>query len=200
MLVGSTRLTPSILFLTAANLIPLIGVFLFGWTVLDILLLYWVENVIIGVLNIPKMWMCQGNPFGKVFNSVFFSFHFGMFCFGHGAIIADIFGDGADLKTLVLKTAILWTAASFLLSHAFSFLLNFIGKGEYKTRDMQTQMFLPYGRIVLMHIVVLVGGLLVQELGSPIYALLVLIGLKTAMDIGAHRLEHKDPETIEMKD
>ena len=45
---SALRLTPSILFLIAANLVPLYGVFQWGWKVGDILILYWIENVIIG--------------------------------------------------------------------------------------------------------------------------------------------------------
>ena len=61
-------------------------------------------------------------------------------------------------------------------------------------------MFLPYGRIVALHIVVLIGGLMVQALGSPVYSMLLLIVIKTMMDIAAHRIEHKDKDAIEMRD
>ncbi len=41
--------------LVAANLIPLLGVVAWGWSTFDVVVLYWFENVIIGVLNILKM-------------------------------------------------------------------------------------------------------------------------------------------------
>jgi 4-hydroxybenzoyl-CoA reductase subunit beta len=41
--------------LIAANLVPLAGVFLFGWEVFPLLLLFWFENVIIGFFNALKM-------------------------------------------------------------------------------------------------------------------------------------------------
>ena len=197
---SALRLTPSILFLIAANLVPLYGVFQWGWKVGDILILYWIENVIIGVLNIPKMWACEGHIGRKIFNVPFFAFHYGMFCFGHGIMIADIFGNGADLLSWVLTGFVYWTAVSFLVSHSFSMIVNFFGLREYAGRDVQAQMFLPYGRIVALHIVVLIGGLMVQALGSPVYALLLLIVIKTMMDIAAHRIEHKDKGAIKMRD
>jgi len=44
---------------------------------------------------------------------------------------------------------------------------------------------------MIMHIVVLIGGALVQFLGAPIYALLVLIALKMGIDLKSHFDEHK---------
>ncbi len=41
--------------LIAANTIPLFGVFIFGWDVFDILLIYWLESGVIGFYNILKM-------------------------------------------------------------------------------------------------------------------------------------------------
>ena len=41
--------------LILANLIPLVGVLWFDWSVLEILLLYWTESVTIGVINVLRM-------------------------------------------------------------------------------------------------------------------------------------------------
>ena len=53
-----TRRTSSLV-LILANLIPLAGVVLFQWDVLAILLLYWAESVIIGVLNVLRIVACK---------------------------------------------------------------------------------------------------------------------------------------------
>lgn len=47
--------------LLLANLIPLVGVVFFGWSLLTILVLYWVENGIVGFWNIPKIILAQGS-------------------------------------------------------------------------------------------------------------------------------------------
>ncbi len=193
------RLTPALIFLILANLTPVFGVLFFGWKVADILILYWLENLVIGALNIPKMWACRGNPFNKLFLTGFFTVHFGFFCYGHGMIISEIFAQGRDILDWVSGQPFLWAIASIFISHLFSMFVNFLGKREYAGRDVNTQMFLPYGRIVIMHVVVLVGGLLVDRLGSPIYALFVLIALKVWIDGIAHTQEHRD-KVVEMKD
>jgi len=46
---------PSSIVLILANLVPLVGVLYFDWSVLDILLLYWTESVIIGLVNVLRM-------------------------------------------------------------------------------------------------------------------------------------------------
>ena len=41
--------------LTVANLLPLIGVVFLGWDAAAIVLLYWIENLIIGLFNVLRM-------------------------------------------------------------------------------------------------------------------------------------------------
>ena len=48
--------------LIGANLIPLAGVLLWGWSTFEVVVLYWLENVIIGGINILKMLSCSPDP------------------------------------------------------------------------------------------------------------------------------------------
>jgi hypothetical protein len=41
--------------LVAVNAIPLIGVAFWGWSLMMILVLYWVESGIVGVINVFKI-------------------------------------------------------------------------------------------------------------------------------------------------
>ena len=121
-----TRRTSSLV-LILANLIPLAGVVLFQWDVLAILLLYWAESVIIGVLNVLRIVACKtdnilhgvlpqlaGQPIPeelsknipsvtgfalKLFLIPFFIVHYGMFCSGHLMAVLGIFSDtGMSLR------------------------------------------------------------------------------------------------------
>ena len=49
----------------------------------------------------------------------------------------------------------------------------------------------PYGRVVVLHLTILLGGFAAMLLGSPLWALLLLIGLKIALDLKAHLKEHR---------
>ena len=53
----SEFLVPSVIFLIVANLVPLYGVFFLHWQVFPILLLFWMENVMVGLFNALKMTM-----------------------------------------------------------------------------------------------------------------------------------------------
>ena len=54
----STR--PSTIVLLGVNMIPVAGVVFFGWRVLDVLMLYWAENVVIGIINVFRMAAAKG--------------------------------------------------------------------------------------------------------------------------------------------
>lgn len=45
----------SVVVLILANLIPLVGVLFWDWSVFEVVVLYWLENVIIGGIYILKM-------------------------------------------------------------------------------------------------------------------------------------------------
>jgi hypothetical protein len=46
--------------LVAANLVPIAGVLWWGWSVFEIVALYWFENVVIGAVNILKLAAASG--------------------------------------------------------------------------------------------------------------------------------------------
>lgn len=69
-------MTLSLASLVAANLIPLVGVFFFGWEVGPILLLYWSENLVVGGYNVLKVMVRPAEHpivyWGRLFPSAFF--------------------------------------------------------------------------------------------------------------------------------
>ena len=50
---------PSAYALIFANMMPVSGVALFDWNVVTILVLYWAESVVIGILNVLRLICCQ---------------------------------------------------------------------------------------------------------------------------------------------
>lgn len=197
------KLTSSAVFLILANAVPIFGVLFWGWDALAILVLYWLESVIIGVLNIPKILSCRkteagtlGSAVSNLFLAGFFTFHYGMFTGVHGVFLAEMFGARPIMEGLLSGGPILWTAATFLISHIFSMFVNFFGKKEYLGKDPGAQMFSVYGRVFVMHFVVLLGGFAVQAFGAPVIAVIMLIVLKTGIDLAAHKKEHMAREAV----
>jgi hypothetical protein len=56
-----TATSRSAIALVVANAIPLIGVLFFGWSLLTILVVFWVENGIVGLWNVPRILLARGS-------------------------------------------------------------------------------------------------------------------------------------------
>jgi hypothetical protein len=265
--------------LVIANAIPLIGVLVFGWSLLTILVLFWLENGIVGFWNVPRIILARQplidsvpdmvreagldkkdpvaaanlearlrraqGPIARVqtssgpvvdlgaialsrFSSVggialagFFLVHYGMFWFVHGIFVFALptFFGGSGAGCLNAEPGfpgfpgspafpgdvgfagvgacaspfgeVVWSnvalaGGALFLSHGASFFLNYLGKREYLTTSPIRQVFAPYGRVVVLHLTILIGAFVIAILGAPIAALVVLVVLKTALDLRLH--------------
>lgn len=190
--------------LVAANLVPLAGVLLWNWSVFALIALFWMENVIVGVFFALRMLLADPRDpalwAAKVFLVPFFCFHYGMFTAVHGLFVFGLFGGKAyDPHGLqVLEPALraaqdlgLWLPlAALLASHGFSFLWNYLWRGEFRRAKLTELMAKPYGRVVVLHMAIILGAIGTLALGSPLWALLVLLALKIGLDLKAHLKEH----------
>jgi hypothetical protein len=198
-------LTPSVVALIAANLLPVYGVLFMGWDTFAIVFLFWLENVIVGAFNVLRIICARpGDPVGcagKLGAIPFFCVHYGIFCAVHGVFVFALFGHGAYEPRGLPTPGFIWNAISaehltipalaLAGSHGFSFLFNYIGNGEYRTARIKKLFGQPYARVVVLHIAIIFGGFLTMALGSPVFGLLLLVLLKIGVDIGAHSLEHR---------
>jgi hypothetical protein len=166
------------------NMVPLAGVMFWGWSAFELIFLYWLENVIIGVRTLITM-LLTGRRHGYVAaiaTSMFFTVHYGMFCFVHGMFVLSIFGgahganpDGAT----PFSTAI---AIGFMAILAWQFALLAIHVASKDDATASELMFSPYPRIIVLHITILGGGFLLMFLNWPHAGIVVLAILKTLMD------------------
>jgi hypothetical protein len=115
---GFSEFGPSAWALIGANVVPLFGVLFFGWDTFAVVALYWVENVIIGAINVLKIVTCDPDSAeirkevkeneeldpaaatalatqdsAKLFFAPFFALHYGFFCMIHGALVLAIFDE-----------------------------------------------------------------------------------------------------------
>lgn len=196
-----SRLRTSALALIIANLVPLFGVLYLGWSAAAIVFFYWAENLIVGFFNVLKMKRAQGpidslhmtlngRPVTEADRSaliVFFVIHYGMFTLGHGVFVLAFFGAGFGGALKDLTKALPFLAAS----HGISYTKNFLGQGEYRKVSFAGLFMQPYKRVFVMHVTILLGGAWAQSKGSPLYALIVMIALKTLIDLACHLGEHR---------
>jgi len=191
--------------LLAANAVPLAGVLAWDWRVGDVVILYWIENVIIGLYNVLRILAVR--PEGasaallpaKLFVAAFFTVHYGMFCLVHGIFLAAMFpvpgpggaklGIGGVVLEMLREPGLLAAVGALVASHGASFVRNFLGRGEFRSAQLRQLMHRPYGRIVVVHVFIIGAGFLLQSIEAPVAALAVFVALKTAIDYGMHRRE-----------
>ncbi|HEY8134822.1 MAG TPA: DUF6498-containing protein [Candidatus Limnocylindrales bacterium] len=188
--------------LVAVNLVPLVGVLFWGWDVATILIAYWLENGVIGLINIPKIMLAaRDTPVIGPVIAGFFALHYGGFWIGHGIFVFVIVGMatrgafgffmGVDpIGNVARDPQVPLIALLLLVSHGVSFFFNYMGRYEYLNTTPMKQMFQPYGRLVILHITIIVGAFFVIGLGQPVALVALLVILKTAVDLLFHLREH----------
>jgi len=111
--------------------------------------------------------------------------------FVDGVYVGPSFGSGTDMTSGFLLGPLVLAVVALAISHAVSFWFNYLGRGEYKRASAAALMFGPYGRLVVLHITIIVGGMAIAFTGAPAAVLAILVVLKTVMDIGFHLAEHR---------
>jgi hypothetical protein len=207
--------SPPALAAAMVNLAPLLGVVFWGWGVGALVVLYWLENLVIGLFNAAKM-IVVGVAMGPVWAATllfflpFFVFHFGVFCLAHGAFVTAMFHpagvadadlsvfDTLDPRPMIERATAAAPHLGLVLAalaamRAASFFLFFIGRGAFRRTNIVTQMGAPYGRIVLLHLAIFAGGFGVAMAGEPAWGVLLLVLGKTVFEVWAHWREARAP-------
>ncbi|HUP54560.1 MAG TPA: DUF6498-containing protein [Methylomirabilota bacterium] len=232
--------------LIVANAIPLFGALFLGWNVWTILIVYWLENGIVGVFNVLKIlraegpmdptmrFQMNGRPMAAVGRGAvagFFVIHYGLFWFVHGIFVLTLplfagmgnavqdfgpspldgqfpgagqfpgegleaggfspFTPATDMVAGFDIGPVILAVVALAISHGVSYWFNYIGRAEYRRTSAAAQMFAPYGRLVVLHITIILGGMAIALTGAPAAALAILVALKIAMDAGFHLAEHR---------
>ena len=197
--------------LIGSNAIPLVGVIFFGWDVYTLLILYWIESGVIGVINFRKIQMAQGPPPAKPYwitingmpadasadaISRFFVMHYGIFWLVHGVFVltlsgftnvgANTAGSGPMLVANVSIVGVIVGTIVMTISHLASYQLDFIGHQEYRHISPKAQMFQPSGRVIILHVTVILGAMLIAWVGQPVALVALLVVLKTILDVGLY--------------
>lgn len=91
----------------------------------------------------------------------------------------------SELSSLASLSAInlRWVILSFLIFHALSYVKDFLTIPRDERRDPITQMFVPYGRVFVMHAVILVGAFHFASEGREMGILLLFTALKIIFDL-----------------
>ncbi len=183
----------SVFALIGTNIFVLILAMLLGWRLIDMMLVYWLQSVVIGIANVFRMLSLdefstdeftmnnravEPTPETKRSVAGFFALHFGgshlvYFFF----LMSGEFGDprlGPDL---------LICAGAFAVNHWYSYQYHVASDRSGKP-NIGTLMFTPYARVIPMHMTIIFGSVLGAG-GVLLFGI-----LKTIADAMMHQFEH----------
>jgi hypothetical protein len=211
-LTGSTRLSVALLVL--ANSLPLAGVLFWHWDVGLILIAYWLENGIVGMIAVLKILLALRSPVPAATGlsvgvgyaaAIIFPFHFGFIWLIHGVFVFFLarlatpggfgmfggFGPFDVVGNVARDQAVPLIAGALLVSHATSFFVNYVGRQEYLRTTPVSQAIQPYARVVVLQATVVLGAFAVVLIGQPVALVALLVIFKTILDLALHLREHR---------
>lgn len=179
------------------------GVFAGGWSLFAVMALFWLENVVIGVFNVVKMLFAGALGgrlmfVGALFLSVFFTLHYGLFTAVHGIFIVMLFGReagiaggsglfeplGRMLGWLLANREGVIAMMAIVALHGTATVRWIVRCAAGRDHAVGAQlMAAPYGRIVVLHVALILGAALVAALNLPLAGVLLLVALKLAYDL-----------------
>ena len=185
--------------LVIANVVTMALALVFEWPLGLLLWPYWIQSIVIGYFSRARILaLTRFSTVGLKINgrsveptdatrrstANFFALHYGGFHLGYLLFIATRATELSRLDWI----GILIAGASFAWNHRQSFHQNIEGDAA-GTPNIGTLMFLPYLRIIPMHLTILAGAALGE--GYSAIGVVVFSLLKTAADVGMHWAEHR---------
>ncbi len=191
------------LMILLGNAIPVLGVIFWGWDIFSLFVMFWLENIIMGLFMIIRiLFYGLSSPWdipGRVGMGAFFTLHYGMFCLGHGVFVFSLFsphefdasGFPPDFINALNPEDIpffFWAMGGMILAESLRYFEDVRTSVPYSQteKDKKTLSFMaaPYGRMIILHLTLIIGGMITLSLDAPQSAVIVLVVFKTLFDIG----------------
>ena len=213
---GDLLCSTPVLSLIAANLVTIILAVHGNWDLATVMFIYWVQSIIIGFFTIMNLlrvtvpppapgheqpelqpggphtiylrtpWAARGILIG------IFALPYGIF---HWAYLSFIVDAGIFGPVHFSDPGILVSCGVFFANHLYSYLA-YTSRGTQGTMDVAEQIFLPFRRIIPMHMTIIFGGILllileVTGIQSTLPVLVLFLVIKTSLDVEAHVAKHQ---------
>lgn len=197
------------------TIIPVLGMLFFNWDWRQVIVLYWFENISLGIIALTNLIRSNFNiadsknltaeqrrmhkilsrqPAAiKAFTAVFFSLHYGAFTLGHGLFVFALAnGEIDNLPASVNAAPTLDIGALipfWLLGLIVQLTLSLTKPVAQMTPD--SKFYFPYGRITTLHVSILLGTFLITYLNLPSTAAIMLVIIHGISDFLAIRRQNK---------
>ncbi len=190
------------------NLVPLIGVLVFGWDLPSIVVMYWIETGVVGLVNVLKIRksMALGQPTVEVDGSIErpivraarsggwgFAFAwllaYGIFWAILGPFVIQIatggFYEGASQTgwTGVSAAVIVWGTVSLVGGQVIAYALGYVIERRYLTVTSLELLRDPFIRIFVILAAITFGGVGIALVGSPVGFVAAMVVAKTIVEI-----------------
>lgn len=189
---------PSLWAVILGNLLSIVVALIFGWSMGEMLWIYWGQSVIIGTLNVRRILSLKEfstknftmndepvpeTPEAKRSVAVFFAFHYGFFHFVYAVFLwQELALDSVPLNELIFLVLCM---TGFLVSHGYSLSYNAGRDFKHQKPNIGTLMFYPYIRILPMHLIIIFGHRM-----EGMMVMLAFMAMKTVADAAMHMAEH----------
>lgn len=196
-----------------ANLVPLLGVIFFDWSIGNVVISYWTEIVIIGYFTLQRMKKSEmsEHPDPKTIKSLegiksnskpatacktkeelikFFISHYGIIALGVGFLTLGIFSPLMDMKINYL--GVLIGTIGFFVSHHISHKTDFIETKEYERVSAQQLFVQPYPQLGVFVFALSMGAFPLAIFDTPFFVLILYIIFKIILDIKLHVKERRE--------
>jgi hypothetical protein len=189
----------------AVNLLTLVGVLALGWPAGNVFLLFWCENVVLGLVTLVRIGTAEVTPAGRGGTAFFFVLHYGIFAVVHLAFTAGVaWRLGADPSFLLLGLPVALLVVRYTVELVTTW---FGGEGLRRATSPRQAMAAPYPRVVVLQVAVILAFLILMAsffaglpdsplagfgrfldalppwLGRPEVLAVVVLVLKTVVDL-----------------
>jgi|GEM_PF-1261272 len=196
--------------IAAYTLLPLVGIFFLGWDWREVIILYWFENVALGIAMVIRLLRTRRDPGPEpmIINdrrvaqtpatigwlAGFFTLHYGLFALVHGVFVfliaAGVFSGftqapGATSAPGAADTGlagVAWPSILIIWLVAGAAQIVTAACGPLPAQRGTALMMSAYPRIIVLHLGVIGGAILIAESGWPPIAAVLLIALHGLVD------------------
>jgi hypothetical protein len=193
------RMGKSTVFLILSNLTVIVFAVIAKWSILDVMVIYWAQSVVIGCFNWRRILDLKQFSTNKVDingqpvlpmrriqseSAWLFLFHYQFFHIGYLLFLINKKEPPSVMQCLGIVVCFL----IFLINHQYSYWHN-------RQRDMSRKpnieniMLFPYARVIPMHLTIVFGHFFAKDSSGE---LILFLGLKTLADVIMHKVEHSD--------
>jgi hypothetical protein len=192
-----------------SNLIVIFFAIVDNLSAVEVLWIYWIQSVIIGVFNFIKIislkeFTTTGFRRGgselpptnaaKISTAIFFLIHYGFFHFVYAIFLGSFSGMTGTNSTGSSGNYLLFTSLIFFLSYLIEYIQSSRTQPEV-IPNLGVLMFAPYFRIIPMHMTIIFGGFIsvigeILSVNIDLAIIILFVGIKTFVDLLSHTFDY----------